>query len=142
MAIGAGLWGALGIRERELLIHAGDALHFSQQQLRQSAEWFRDAEMWSDASFAQAAAEFLMREGWEPGVPAPANASSVRHCGESSSSLLQIRSQQVRGKAFKSSAVSGRISRQARFTLLESVVCRCAEATIALFIEVSLLRNS
>jgi spore photoproduct lyase len=77
LAVDPGLWKILGTRERELLIHAGDALRFSQQQLRQSAEWFRDAEMWKAPSLAQAAAEFLMREGWEPGVPAPANAGQA-----------------------------------------------------------------
>lgn len=76
-AVDPALWALLAPRERELLIHCGEVLRFSFQQLRQAAEWFRDAAMWKEASLPADAADFLAKEGWEPGAPVPANAGQA-----------------------------------------------------------------
>lgn len=76
-AVDPALWALLGPEERSLLRFGSDRLHLSFQQLRQGAEWLRDAAMWKEPELLASARAFLEREGWSADGPAPANAAQA-----------------------------------------------------------------
>ncbi len=73
-AVDPALWDLLGEREQGVLRYGAESLRLSFQQLRQSAEWFRDAAMWKEPGLLEAAEAYLRGLGMDPELlPATAN---------------------------------------------------------------------